>query len=236
MSAPRFEQLPLSLRLAEDATFANYYTSNANALAISELKRQARGEGEQWLFLVGAPGSGRSHLLQACCHLADETGGYARYLPMRELRHHAPDAVLEGAETLGLLCVDDVDLVVGHPEWEEALFHCYNRCLASGTGMLLSAARPAAELSCGLADLKSRLNGFSVYQLRSMDESERIRALQFRGRCVGLELTEDVAAFIYARSSRHPGDLFAVLDRLDRASLAQRRRLTIPFVKTVLGW
>lgn len=234
--AERYEQLPLSLRLADDATFANFYVAEANSLPVSELERQAQGEGAQWIFLVGAAGSGRSHLLQACCHRADESGRHSRYLPVADLLEYPPEALLEGVETLDLLCLDDIDRALGRGDWERALFNCYNRCLASGTALLLAAAQPVTQLPCDLADLASRLAGFSVYRLRVLNEQERLQALRFRARCLGLEMGADVAAYIYTRCERDIRSLFAVLDRLDRASLVWKRRVTIPFVKRVMGW
>ncbi len=231
-----FEQLPLALRLADDATFANFYVAGANQLLADELQRQAQGGGEQWLYIHGRAGSGRSHLLQACCHLADARGAYARYLPVAELLSYRPEELLESAESLDLLCLDDIDRALGNPDWERALFNCYNRLLASGTAMLVAAEQPVLQLSCQLPDLRSRLSGFSVLQVHPLNDEERVQALQFRGRCLGIELPDEVADYIYVRCQRDLGHLFAVLDTLDRQSLAKKRKLTIPFVKTAMGW
>ena len=51
---------------------------------------------------------------------------------------------------------------------------------------------------------------------------------------LGLKLPEDVARYLLDRTSRHSGDLVETIARLDRASLAEKRRLTIPFVRDSL--
>jgi DnaA family protein len=47
---------------------------------------------------------------------------------------------------------------------------------------------------------------------------------------------EDVAAFILRRAPRSLAQLLAALDQLDDNSLKAQRRLTIPFVKSVMDW
>ena len=49
-------------------------------------------------------------------------------------------------------------------------------------------------------------------------------------------MSEDVAGFIMRRAPRKLGDLLGLLDTLDENSLQAQRRLTIPFVKAVMGW
>jgi DnaA family protein len=49
-------------------------------------------------------------------------------------------------------------------------------------------------------------------------------------------MTDDVAGFIMRRAPRRLGDLLSILDTLDENSLQAQRRLTIPFVKTVMQW
>jgi DnaA family protein len=58
--------------------------------------------------------------------------------------------------------------------------------------------------------------------------------LQLRARQRGFELPDDVAHYLLRRAPRDPASLFALLDRLDYASLAAQRKLTIPFVRELL--
>ena len=230
------EQLPLGLGPDKSLRFANFYTLSANQLLVNQLRLQSVAEGEHWVYVHGAAESGRSHLLQAACHSAAEAGFRAAYLPLGELRQYPAQDILAGVEELHLLCIDDLELVVGHREWEEALFHSYNRMLLSGSSMLIAAAQPAAASNCVLPDLQSRLNSFSVYQLRGLQDEEKMLALQFRAGCLGLELSSEVVEYLYHRSSRNLESLFACLEKLDNESLRQKRGLTKPFVKKVMGW
>ena len=87
----------------------------------------------------------------------------------------------------------------------------------------------------GLADLASRLRSGVVMQVAGMTDFEKQAALQLRAAARGLELGDEVAQYILHRAPRDTNELFYYLNRLDDASLAEQRRLTIPFVKRVLN-
>lgn len=234
-SAP--QQLSLGVLLNDDATFANFYAaeSAANAQVITALKRQLSDDGEPLIFLWGGPGVGISHLLQAACHNAEQQGLAVQYLPLAEMVGFAPDHLLEGMDEFDLVCLDDLHTVVGQPHWEQALFNLFNRMRDCGHRLLMGAEQGPHLLPVALADLRSRLNWGLTFQLQPMTDDEKKAALQLRAKVRGLELSDEVGLFILHRAPRDLSELFNVLDRLDSASLAEQRRLTIPFVKQVLG-
>src|SRR3990167_3382046 len=198
-------QLTLGVSIKEEATFANFYPGK-NVELITALKNTASGQGERVIYMYSAGGQGRIHLLQACCHYAYQYGLRSVYLSLAG--HYSPE-ILQGLECLSLVCIDDVNRVAGSTEWEEALFHAYNRILNQGGCLIVTANSVPKLLKLTLPDLVSRLAG-------------------------GMILSEEVGKFLLTHCPRHMTTLFAALDALDKASLAAQRRLTIPFVKTVL--
>lgn len=231
---PSFEQLPLAVQLRDDATFENFYAGD-NALLLTELRRQLSG-GEPYIYLYGNAGSGRSHLLQAACHQAQQQSLQSAYLPLQELHDFAPDDLFEGLEDLDLVCLDDLQQVAGHAAWEQALFHLFNRLQQSGTPLLISADCSVRQLPLTLADLRSRLSWGSLFQIADLSEQQQLAVITLRAGNRGLQLSDDVLQFIYHRSARDLPSLLHVVAELDRASLREQRRLTIPFVKSVMGW
>lgn len=230
-------QLPLGVRLRDDATFANYYPG-ANAAALGYVERMCEadaGWAENLIYLWGIEGVGRSHLLQAACLRFEQRGESAVYLPLAEVADYGPE-LLDNLEQCGLVCLDDLDAVVGRAEWEEALFHLFNRLRDAGRCLLLAAAAAPRELPVGLADLQSRLTLALVFQLHALSDEEKLRALQLRASRRGLHLTDEVGRFILTRGERSMSALFELLERLDQASLQAQRKLTIPFLKETLGW
>jgi len=229
------EQLALNLRLRDASSFENYFVAR-NREAVEHLQRAVQGLGgaprapASWLYLWGEPGTGKTHLLEAACRAAQEQGQAPLYVPLADKADITP-ALLEDIEQVPLVCVDDVDAIAGDTAWEAALFALYERLRAHG-GMLVLAARTSpAGIGLKLADLATRLTAGLVYQLQPLSDAEKIAALRLRAQRRGLQMTEEVANYLLTRFPRDMHSLFALLDRLDTATLAAQRRLTIPFLR-----
>src|SRR5690606_20315091 len=169
MSSGQPTQLPLGIKLRDEATFDNYFTgSNTTVLAaLHGLADPSQVPAERCIYLWGAPGSGRSHLLQAACHRMAEAGAVAMYLPLREVLDHGP-LLLDGMEELDLVCLDDLEVLGGQADWEEALFHLYNRIQQRQGRLLMSASAAPRGLELQLPDLISRLGWGLVFQLQAL--------------------------------------------------------------------
>jgi len=223
-------QLALPLQLADHAVFASYLDSGNEAL-VATLSRIAAGDDSHGCWLWGASATGKTHLLQAVCEAA---GDRASYMPLAMIAQAGP-GVLEGLSNRELVCIDDIDQVLGLPEWELALFDLCNQVFDAGSQLLVSAASTPRECPIAMADLQSRLARLPVFQIHSLSENERISALQLRSRHRGLELPDDTARYLLNRSRRDMASLYELLDTLDKEALRAKRRLTIPFVREVLS-
>lgn len=233
---PQRSQLPLDLRLRESSRFATF-EPEASGLAAATVQLQATdgAAGERQLFLHGAAGSGKTHLLQAACHAAHEAGRSCVYLPLAELASEDPPDVLEGLDGIELLALDDLQAVSGREDWERALFGLINR-VRDRTGRLLLAARSAPEaLGCRLPDLVSRFVWGPVFRLDLPGDRSIKTILRMRAAERGLRLEESVADYLLRHESRDLESLLRLLDRLDLAALAEQRALTIPFIREQLG-
>ena len=134
------------------------------------------------------------------------------------------------------MCLDDIQAIAGNPEWEQALFHLYNRVRDTGKTILLMASRQApSKAQIQLPDLKSRLSWGLVFQLNGLNDELKSTALQERAQKLGFKLSNKAALFLLNRSTRSMHDLYQILDRLDKASLEAQRQITIPFIKSILG-
>ncbi|MCB1731814.1 MAG: DnaA regulatory inactivator Hda [Halieaceae bacterium] len=230
---PGLSQLPLQVRLRDEATLANFLATAAMKPLLGALRAQATGSGDAVIYLHGPRGSGKSHLLQASCHLA---GRDAQYLPLAELAGYPARDVLQGMESLQLVCLDDLHAVLGREDWELALFNLYNGAREQGCRLLLAAEAAPRALALGLEDLRSRLAWGGVFQLNPASDEQKAAILVFRAAQRGIALGPEVANYIVARASRDMEALLALLDHLDHASLVEKRPLSIPFTKRVLGW
>ena len=228
-------QLPFDFSVSKDFTFSNFLTSNKNAELVSLLEKFETYQ-EVVAFIWGKKGAGKSHLLQAICRAKEEVGALqALYLPLQKIKIFGPE-VFKSLHHMDLICLDDFDCIVGAKEWEESLFEFFNRCREEGVKLLISSENSPRGLSFDLQDLASRMSWGVVYQLHELNDDEKMTALDLRAKERHLPLSEEVMLYIYNRHSRDLQSLLEVVDRLDQLSLAEKRRLTIPFVRKVMGW
>lgn len=222
-------QLPLQIGLQDDSTFDNFLARDAVAPLLDSMTRP---RSEPLQFLHGAAGEGKSHLLQALCHA---TQG-AVYLPLSALLDSPANEVLQDLESSALLALDELEVIAGRSDWEEALFHLINRARVAQCPLWIAARRPANDLGVQLADLSSRLAGGVTWAIAAASDGDKQEILQFRAQRRGLLLPEPVAQYLCSRESRALSDLMGALDRLDRASLQLQRPLTVPLVREVMAW
>ena len=230
--APEFPQLALNFRWDAGADLAGFVEAG-NEAAVAAIRALGTPAG-QWLYLSGPAGSGKSHLLQAACGRIGAAGGTAVYLPLRDHIQRGP-ALLDGLEQVALVAIDDLEVLAGQPQWEEAVFHCHNRLRDAG-GMLLAAARGTpGSLGLALPDLVSRLQALLAFRLTPPDDARRRRILTLALARRGLTLPGASIDYLLVHETRDMPHLMALVQRLDEASLRTGRRLTVPFIKSVLG-
>jgi DnaA family protein len=224
-------QLPLALGLSNHARFETY-VAGANAAAVAHI-RSVAADGAETLWISGPAATGKTHLLQAACRSAAEAGRRAMYVPLAE--HVAEPALLGGLESVDLLALDDAQRVAGDAAWERQLFTLFNE-LAAWRGGLLLAARPVGGAAgFAMPDLASRAAGAVTYRLQPLADADRLTALLKHAQARGLDLERGAAEYLLRRVDRDIVGLSRWLDRLDRASLIEQRKVTIPFIRGLLA-
>lgn len=226
-------QLGLPGLTLADATRFDAFWPGPNAPALEAVARAATGGDEPVLYLHGPAASGKTHLLKAAWREAHERGARAGYLPLDEALMLDP-ALIEGWGTLELVALDALERIAGYAAWELALFRLLEELRERGGHVLAAGRQPPDRLRLGLPDLASRLAWGPVYSLAPLEDAELAALAAHLAHARGLELPETVARFLVRRLAREPGAIATALARLDEAALAAQRRLTIPFVSSVL--
>ena len=218
-------QIPLLMRSEDLATWDNWL-SRPETAALEQLLRGQVPEHSAYVW--GGEGMGKSHILQACC---EAEGLNARYIPLRDLVDFAPEQVLADTETARLIAIDDIDCVESRPRWQVALFALFNASRETGAKLLVTADKAPQQLLDALPDLRSRLSSLPVFRMPRFTEDHIAELLALRGVEAGIELSGDVARYCSLRLPRHPRATVRFINQLDQLSLAQRRAVTIPFVR-----
>jgi len=227
----RQQQLPLAFRAGERMDL-DTFVAGPNSAACEQLQRLGAGVRGR-IYLWGGPASGKSHLLQAACGRVARRGQQAAYLPLAELREHGP-AILDGLGCFELVALDDLQSIAGETAWEHGLFDFYNRAREADQSLLFAATNSPRGLGLRLADLASRLGWELVFHLQPLTDEHKREALIRHAEARGLELPDEVANYLLRRATRDMGGLLRWLDHIDQAQLAAQRRLSIPFIKSLL--
>ena len=230
MAISKGGQLPLALRYPPDQRLDTFVGAAAVRAQVQAL---ATVPGAGWLYLAGPAGAGKTHLALAACAAADAAGRRAAYLPLAAARGRLGEALqaLDGSDVVAL---DGLAAVAGGREDEVALFDFHNRARAAGAAVLYTATASPDALALGLPDLRSRLAQCTRLLLPVLDDAGRREVLLARAHRRGLVLDEAALDWLLRRVGRDLAGLTALLDRLDRASLAAQRRITVPFLRQVL--
>jgi len=224
-------QLPLALRYPPDQRLESFIGAPDGALA--QLRAAATGGSRDWVYLVGPAGSGKTHLALAVCAAAEQAGRGSAYLPLQAAAGRLRDA-LEALEGRDVVALDGLDAIAGDRDDEVALFDFHNRARAAGVTLLYTATAAPDALGLVLPDLRSRLSQCGRIVLDALDDEGRGAVLRERAVRRGLALDEAAIDWLLTRTGRDLGGLVVLLDRLDRESLAAKRRITVPFLRKVL--
>ena len=234
-------QLPLALRFPPDQRFETFVAAPEGALA--QLHALARGVDAAGgavasemtgIFIAGPAATGKTHLLLAACAEAEAAGRRTAYLPLAAAAGRLRDA-LDAFEHADVVALDGLDAVAGNREDEVALFDAHNRASDAGRSLLYAARVAPDALELVLPDLRSRLSQCARIALEPLDDSGRAEVLRLRAQRRGLQIDEAAIDWLLKRVDRDLVSLTALLDRLDRESLAAQRRLTVPFLRQLVS-
>jgi DnaA family protein len=139
--------------------------------------------------------------------------------------------LLRACAGAAIATADDVGLLDERGQID--LFNRINAAREDGTAVLAAGDAPPAQL--GLReDLKSRLAWGLVYHVKPLTDAERALYLASEAERRGMRLSDEIVAWLLVRVRRDLASLGSILDALDRASLEQKRHLTLPLVREVL--
>lgn len=229
------EQLVLSLNQDERATFDNFFLTEGMQLWIETLKHNITFKQSEFIVFTGGEATGKSHLLKACCQFAHEKQQSSLYLPFGDLYGFDPETLFEKIRDVWLLCLDDVDVIALDHAWQTMLFKLYNERKEKDLPLYFSLKTPVHFSEFTLADLKSRLAACLSVQMKRLSDDDKLELIRLQALRRGMLLNEQCATYIIQHYGRELRALMEAIDQLDAASLQAGRKLTVPFIKSVLG-
>lgn len=216
-------QIPLAIGPVPVATFDSFVTGSqaGNVAALAHLRGLAAQPGTP-VYLWGASGSGKTHLLRALTGALQSQGGRAGWFEAATPLPWVFDpawslVVLDGCEALD-------------PERQQAAFALLVDALSQGAQLAAAGSVPPVDLPLR-DDLRTRLAWGHVFALEPLGEADARATLRREADRRGIFLSDEVMAYLLTRFSRDLKHLMSLLDRLDEFALAEQRAITVPLLK-----
>lgn len=226
------KQLPLQFEFQSNQNFNTFYQGN-NEEVINHLQDIFFND-EQQIFLWGDTGTGKTHLLQAICQ---ETGQHNKtnfYLSFKG--GHLPDtAILNGLERFDIVCFDNIENIAENTDWEHAFFNFFNLHRDNNKQLILSAHCPPKYLGIQLPDLKTRMSWGLTLKLHPLTDEQQLSALIYKANDLGFDIPIHVGRFLISHYARDLPSIWLLLEKVNHATLAAKRKLTIPFLKQIMS-
>lgn len=232
-----FVQLPLKIGLREEVCFDTFIAEEEGVvLALNRFQQTLlkSHDGEAFYF-QGESGSGKTHILQAACRFTTEQKSSSVYLPLGDDSLPLIPDVLNGLEQTLLVCLDDIENIIGNPEWEHALTSLLMRSKELGHKVVLSGINPAGSWSIATTELTQAMMSVLPITLKPLaNKSDIVLAMQRHALKLGFELPLEVGNYLIKQFSTDLQELLSVLRILEQATFVEKRRMTLPFVKQIL--
>lgn len=213
-------QLPLDFDFRPSMSGEDYLVSDCNAAAVAWLDRWPDWPAP-FVVIYGEAGCGKTHLAEV---FRQATGAKLVNLDSDdpyEMMGQAKCAVIDDVEDRLL-------------DKERALFHLYNYAKENNAQILITASQAPSHWDLKLADLKSRMGTAPAIEIGQPDDRlmQAIVIKLFNDRQIQLE--PDVITYLVSRMERSFDQARTLVAEIDRQSLSQKRRITIPLVRSVL--
>ena len=182
------------------------------------------------IVITGKKGFGKSYLLQSMCNDHSSDSFSVSYIPLREAIKLQPE-LLDGLESLDLVCIDDLENIASNKEWQVACFNLINHCSESGCRLIFSCMEGEDDF---FPDLLSRLKKMTNYKINPTPDSQLADALKFIASNLRIPIKDREINFLLNTCSRDLPKLIVSLKEIDSLSMESKRKITIPLIKELL--
>ena len=184
-------------------------------------------------FLYGRNKVGKTYLMQSLCNLYAKKDKTSLYIPLKDILNF-DTSLLDSLDSLDLICVDDIHLINGKDKWELAFFNLINNCLTSKCRLIFCSSMNPSQLSFELKDLESRIKKLDSFEILPVSDSNLVNALNFIAKSRAINLGIKELNYLLKYSKRSVSSLIKLIDKLDKLSMEQKRKITIPLIKETI--
>jgi chromosomal replication initiator protein len=227
-------------------TFENFVVGPNNQLAhaASLAVAQAPAQAYNPLFIHGATGLGKTHLMHAIGHniLQRNPDAKVAYLSTEKFTNEFIHAIQENALTkfrqryrhVDVLLIDDIQFLAGKERIQEEFFHTFNDLFESGKQIILSSDRPITEIATLESRLVSRFQWGLAADIQSPDLETRLAILRTKAACLKVEIPMAVLEFMAQHIVKNIRRLEGALIKISSYSALTGKALDLPTTEALL--
>ncbi len=229
-------------------TFDNFVIGKSNELAAAAAQAVAASPGKVYnpLFIYGATGLGKTHLMQAVAHeiALREPGVRIRFVSGEQftnemvfsIRNRSQPEFRRRYRETDLLLADDVHFLKGKEATQEEFFHTFNALYEAGRQIILTSDRPPSEIPGLEARLVSRFQWGMVADVELPELEHRIAILQNKARLEHVKLTipDDVIQFIAEHVRSSVRELEGAINKVLAVASLKHRGITVDLAREAL--
>lgn len=234
--------------LSSRYTFGEFVVGRSNELAVAAASAVAAAPGKTYnpLFIYGATGLGKTHLMQAIAHeiLAHNPGVRVTFITTEQFtndvitsiaKRSMPDFRRRYRET-DLLLVDDVHFLGGKETTQEEFFHTFNAIYEAGRQVVLTSDRPPSEIPRLEARLVSRFEWGMVADVGQPDLEHRMAILRHKARADRLDtaIPDDVLEFVAGTIQSNVRELEGSMIKLLAYASLRSKPITLELARDAL--
>ena len=216
-------QIPIDFEFLKKKTFDNFIIGN-NEKLFHELANVSNNN--QIILIYGQKSSGKTHICNALLNQLN--------IPNLFINIDVNLDQIDPSDSYDLLVIDDFDLLISKPIFEEKLFIILNNQILNKKPTVITSSRYINECSLTLKDLSSRLLSDKIFTINELSDSEKIEMMVSLSSQRGLVIPEKSLNYIINNCNRDLFFLCAFIRNLDDVSLSAKKRITIPFIKKVI--
>jgi chromosomal replication initiator protein len=242
-SAATNEGLPLS----DDYVFDTFVTGPCNRLAHAACMAVSESPGKSYnpLYIHGAAGLGKTHLLQATCRKVAQANPDAKIcvLSCEMFVNHFIGAVEKGRihefryryRHADVLAIDDIQFLSAHEQTQEEFFHTFNTLYQLQKQIILSSDRGPGQIPDLEERLVSRFNWGLVAQIDRPCYETRVAIVRKKAKMRNRDLPEDVVCFIAGVVDSNTRELEGAIARVAMLAQVTGREMSILLAEEALG-
>lgn len=224
-------------------TFDNFLVGSSNKYAHGAAIAVAKDPATAYnpLFIYGASGLGKTHLLYAITNQMLENDPDAKIMyvtgedftnqMIRSIGNHSTDAFRERFRNCSALLIDDIQFIAGKVGTQEEFFHTFNVLYEEGKQIILTSDRPPKDINPLEDRLRNRFEWGLIADIQPPNLELRIAIMKDKAKKMNIDIPDEVFVYLAENLKNNVRQLEGALKKIAAKSYLENARITFDLAK-----